>query len=58
MQPGLACKQGGLELLDFGGGFDFRGQELGYSFFFGRRVKLVEAVDEVQLYTNAMQGLA
>ena len=34
MQPGLACKQRRLELLDFGGGFDFREQELGYSFFF------------------------
>ena len=58
MQPGLAFKQGGRELLDFGGDFGFGGQELGYSFFFWRRVKLVEAVGEVQLYTNAMQGLA
>ena len=58
MQPGLACKQRGRKLLDFGGGFDFSGQELGYSFFFGRRVQLVEAVSEMQLYTNAMQGLA
>ena len=58
MQPGLAFKQGGRKLLDFWGDFGFRGQELVYSFFFGRRVQLVEAVGEVQLYTNAMQGLA
>ncbi|MBS2699370.1 hypothetical protein KFY34_26475 [Salmonella enterica subsp. enterica serovar 1,4,[5],12:i:-] len=58
MQPGLAFKQGGRKLLDFGGNFGFGGQELGYSFFFWRRVKLVETVGEVQLYTNAMQGLA
>ena len=38
MQPGLAFKQRGRELLDFGGDFDFGGQELGYSFFFWRRV--------------------
>ena len=58
MQPGLACKQRGRKLLDFWGDFGFRGQELGYSFFVERRVQLVEAVGEVQLYTNAMQGLA
>ena len=58
MQPGLACKQRKRKLLDFWGDFSFRGQELGYSFFFGRRVQLVEAVSEMQLYTDAMQRLA
>ena len=38
MQPGLAFEQGGRELLDFGGGFGFWGQELRYSFVFWRRV--------------------
>ena len=58
VQPGLAFEQRGRKLLDFGDDFGFRGQELGYSFFVGRRVQLVEAVGEVQLYSNAMQGLA
>ena len=58
MQPGLAFKQGGRKLLDVWGDFGFRGQELGYSFFLWRRVQLVEAIGEVQLCTNAMQGLA
>ena len=54
MQPGLAFEQRGRELLDFGGGFGFRGQELSYTVVFWHRVQLVEAVGEAQLYTNAM----
>ena len=54
MQPGLAFEQEGRELLDFWGGFGFRGQELSCTVVFWRRVQLVEAVGEAQLYTNAM----
>ena len=38
MQPGLAFKQGGWELLDFGGDFGSSGQELSYSFVFWHRL--------------------
>ena len=38
MQPGLAFEQRGRKLLDFWGDFSFSGQELGYTFFFWRRV--------------------
>ena len=38
MQPGLAFKQRGWKLLDFGGDFGFSGQERSYSFVFWRRV--------------------
>ena len=58
MRPGLAFEQKGRELLDFWGGFGFRGQELSYTVVFWRRVQLVAAISETQLYTNAMQELA
>ena len=52
MHLGLAFEQGGRELLDFWGGFGFWGQELGYTVVFWRRVQLVVAIGETQLYTK------
>ena len=60
IHPGLAFKREGREgVFCWGGfGFGFWRRELYCSFVFWRRVQLVEAVGEMQLYTNAMQGLA
>src|SRR5688572_26501991 len=57
MHPGLAFKRG-RERVFCWGGFSFWKRELGYNFIFWRRVQLVDAVGETQLYTNAMQELA